>query len=266
MARQAEQVRYSPLNSPSCVLVNFVDQFGLNMTRTSIRSRKKWITVRKAVQIAALLLFIALVVIARGGGLPELINVPLRLDPLLMLAHALATRVLLVGSLLALIVVALTLVFGRAWCGWLCPLGTVLDLFTFKRWRKKSAGVSDRWRAVKYVLLLTIIVAALFGNLTLLIFDPITIMVRTVSIGVWPALDQTVTSLEHTLYQVPFLQEAIGTFDSAVRPTIFPIDPDVLSRHRVVRVDLRRHRRAQRYRAALLVPLSLPAGRLPRRD
>jgi ferredoxin len=195
------------------------------MARPSIKSRKKWITVRKAVQIAALLLFIAPVVIARRGESPELVNVPLRLDPLLMLAHALATRTLLIGSLLALIIVAPTLIFGRAWCGWLCPLGTVLDLFTLRRWHKKSAGVSDRWRAVKYVLLLTIVVAAVFGNLTLLIFDPITIMVRTVSIGVWPALDQTITSLEHTLYQVPFLQDPIGVLDNVLRPAVLPIDP-----------------------------------------
>lgn len=198
------------------------------MTRTSIRSRQKWITVRKAVQIAALLIFVALVVMARRGGWPaEIVNVPLRLDPLLMLAHALATRMLPIGSLLALIVLVLTLVFGRAWCGWLCPLGTVLDFFTLKRWRKRNAGVSDRWRAAKYVLLLTIIIAAVFGNLTLLIFDPITIMVRTVSIGVWPATDQIITSLEHTLYEVPFLQDPIGAFDTAVRPAILPIDPAI---------------------------------------
>jgi len=217
------------------------------MARTSIRSRKKWITVRKAVQITALLLFIALVVMARRGGWPaEFVNAPLRLDPLLMLAHALATRTLLIGSALALIVLVLTLIFGRAWCGWLCPLGTVLDLFTLKRLPKKlirnagsharetggmgaasaaSAGVSDKWRTVKYLLLLAIIAAAILGNLSLLIFDPITIMVRTVSIGVWPATDQIVTSLERTLYEVPFLQEPIGTFDNALRPTVFPIAP-----------------------------------------
>ncbi len=196
------------------------------MARTSIRSRKKWITVRKAVQLAALLSFIALIVMARRGGWPaEIVNVPLRLDPLLMLTHALATRTLLIGSALALIVLMLTLIFGRAWCGWLCPLGTVLDLFTFKRWRKKSAGVSDNWRTVKYLLLLVIIAAAIFGNLSLLIFDPITIMVRTISIGVWPALDQTITSLEQTLYQVPFLQDTIGAVDNALRPTVFPIEP-----------------------------------------
>ena len=204
----------------------FRESFWLDMTRTSIRSRKKWITVRKAVQIAALLTFVALIVAARRGGAPaDLVNMPLRLDPLLMLAHALATRTLLIGSALALLTLTLTLVFGRAWCGWLCPLGTVLDLFTLKRWRKKTAGVSDNWRAVKYLLLLVVIAAAASGNLSLLIFDPITIMVRTVSIGVWPALDQTITSLEHTLYQAPFLQEAIGAFDTAVRPAVLPIDP-----------------------------------------
>ena len=201
--------------------------FGFDMTRTSIRSRKKWLTIRKAVQVAALLAFIGLVVLARRGAAPELINVPLRLDPLVMLLHALATRTLLIGSALAGLTLALTLVFGRAWCGWLCPLGTTLDLFTLKRWRKRSARVSDSWRAVKYGLLLILIAAALFGNLTLLIFDPITIMIRTVAIGVWPALDQTVTTLEGTLYQAPFLRDAVGAFDGAARPVVLPIEPAV---------------------------------------
>ncbi|MFN8597971.1 MAG: 4Fe-4S binding protein [Anaerolineae bacterium] len=196
------------------------------MARTSIRSRQKWLTVRKTVQIATLLLFVAFVVMARRGGWPtELVNIPARLDPLLMLAQALATRALLIGSLLALIMIVLTLIFGRVWCGWLCPLGTVLDLFTLKRWRKKNVGMSDRWRAVKYLLLLTIFIAALFGNLSLLIFDPITIMVRTVSIGVWPATDQVVIGVERALYEVPFLQEPIGAIDTALRPAVFPIDP-----------------------------------------
>ena len=47
-----------------------------------------------------------------------------------MLTQLLASRVFLLASSLALLTVLLTLVFGRAWCGWLCPLGTLLDLFS----------------------------------------------------------------------------------------------------------------------------------------
>jgi len=192
------------------------------MARISIRSRKKWLAVRKVVQIAALLVFIALVVMARRGGWPaELVNIPVRLDPLLMLAQALATRTVLVGSLLALIVIVLTIVFGRAWCGWLCPLGTTLDLFAFKRGRKKTAEVSDQWRAAKYVLLLTILIAALFGSLSLLFLDPISLTYRTFATAAWPAFNALLSRAEAALYPVPFLQPVIDAIEN-LRGTVLP--------------------------------------------
>lgn len=197
----------------------------VSVKRNSIRSRKRWLTLRKIVQVAALIAFVLLFVAARRDGWPpDIVNVPLRIEPLAMLVYSLATRTILIGSLLALITIGLTLIFGRAWCGWLCPLGTVLDIFTPKRHRHKQSSPPEKLRTAKYVLLLTLIIAAVLGNLTLMIFDPITIMARTLSIGVWPAFDQTITSLERTLYGVPFLQESIGSFDNLMRPAVLPIE------------------------------------------
>jgi polyferredoxin len=149
----------------------------------------------------------------------------MRLDPLAMLAHLLASRTVLVGSALALITVALTLALGRVWCGWLCPLGTLLDLFSLRRWRGKREAPADSWRRAKHGLLLTILAAALLTNLTLMIFDPLTILFRTLSVSVWPAVDQLVTAAEVALYRVPLLRPAISAFDGLVRPKVLPPDP-----------------------------------------
>jgi polyferredoxin len=198
----------------------------VNLPAKPGRSRYRWTTVRRIIQYAALLLFMALFVASRRGGWPAwLVNSPMRLDPLAMLAHLLASRTFLVGSTLALVVVGLTLIFGRAWCGWLCPLGTVLDLFPLRRWQGKRTAPPDSWRSAKYGLLLVIIVAALFANLTLLIFDPLTLMFRTLSVSLWPALDQVVTATERTLYQVSWLRPAVSSFDSWIRPNILPTEP-----------------------------------------
>ncbi|MDH3675869.1 MAG: 4Fe-4S binding protein [Anaerolineae bacterium] len=189
-------------------------------------SGRRWITVRQLVQGAALLAFVVLFIGSRRGGWPaSLVNVPMRLDPLAVLAHLLASQVLLVGSTLALLTIGLTLVFGRAWCGWVCPLGTVLDLFSLRRWRDKRAAPPESWRAIKYGLLLIILFAALLGNLTLLVFDPLTLLFRTLSISVWPALDQLVTVGETTLYQISWLRPAIATFDGWIRPVLLPAEP-----------------------------------------
>ena len=95
-----------------------------------------WITARKAVQYVSLCAFLLLFLLTQSGGWPgNVVNLPMRLDPLLMLAHLFSSRTFLLGSSLALLVILGTIVFGRLWCGWICPLGTILDLFPLKRWR-----------------------------------------------------------------------------------------------------------------------------------
>ena len=199
------------------------------------KSRKKlrkgqatgpWIVFRKTVQYLALFLFIALFVWSRqGGGAGELVNLPMRLDPLLVLAALAASRTFLAGSLLALIVLLLTAVFGRAWCGWLCPLGTVLDLLPLKRWRGKRAAPGQGWRRVKFDLLIVICAAAILGNLTLLFFDPLALLLRTLTVSIWPALDRIVTALETWLVNVPFLADPLASLDGWLRPAVLPLQP-----------------------------------------
>lgn len=185
-----------------------------------------WITFRKTVQYLALIAFISLFVwSSQGGGAGNLINIPMRLDPLLMLANLAASRVFLAGSALALIIMLLTVVFGRAWCGWLCPLGTVLDIIPLSRGRGKRPAPPEGWRKVKFILVIVIFVAALLGNLTLLFFDPLALLLRTLTISLWPALDRIVTALEAALVNVPFLADPLATFDGWIRPAVLPIQP-----------------------------------------
>jgi len=185
-----------------------------------------WIFLRKTVQYLTLAIFIALFVWSRqDGGPANLINIPMRMDPLLILANLVASRTFLAGSALALIVILLTIVFGRAWCGWLCPLGTVLDIFPLNRWQKKRLAFSDGWRRVKFDFVIVIFVAALLGNLTLLFFDPLALMIRTMTVSLWPALDRIVTAVEAGLVRLPILAGPLSTFDNWIRPAVLPVQP-----------------------------------------
>ena len=182
-----------------------------------------WGVIRRTVQGLALAAFVLLFVWSRRGGWPPaLVNIPMRLDPLAMFSNLLSSRTLLLSSTLALLVLLLTLVRGRMWCGWLCPLGTVLDILSLKSWRGKRQAPPDSLRKLKHGLLLTVLLAALFTNLTLMIFDPLTLMFRTLSVSVWPAVDQVVTAAELTLYRVPALRPLVSNFDGLVRPTVLP--------------------------------------------
>jgi len=162
----------------------------------------------------------------RGGWAGNLVNIPLRLDPLVILTNLLSSHVLLAGSALAMVIVILTLIFGRAWCGWLCPLGTTLDLFSFNKGRKKNQpDPAESWRSAKYGLLLAVLVAALLGNLTLLFLDPLTILLRTLTVSIWPALDRAVTAIETVLYPLPFFSQPIAALEGFLRPSFLPTEP-----------------------------------------
>ena len=190
------------------------------------RRARRWTTIRKLVQYATLLVFIGLFVASRGSRWPaEVVNLPMRLDPLAMLAQLLASRTFLAGSTLALLTLGLTLVFGRAWCGWLCPLGTVLDLFSFRRERGQHQPPPESTRAVKHGLLLAILSAALFANLSLMVLDPLTLVYRTLATSVWPALDRLVIAAETALYRIPILHPLLSGFDRLVRPSVLPTAP-----------------------------------------
>ncbi|MFA5078823.1 MAG: 4Fe-4S binding protein, partial [Dehalococcoidia bacterium] len=177
---------------------------------------RSWLNLRTSVQIIAFIGFIILFL----GGLPLL----MRLDPLAMLSEAIAGRSVQPYLVIPLAMILLALVVGRAWCGWLCPMGTLLEWLSFNRWRTKKIRMADGWRSVKYVILLAIAGAAVFSNLTLLILDPMTIFVRTFATAVWPALDFTVNAAESALNNIPALQEPLSGFDNAIRPLLLPTD------------------------------------------
>lgn len=175
-----------------------------------------WQSLRKAVQVLAFLGFIALFLSAR----PLL----MRLDPLAMLANLVSSRQFETLSAIALIMVAISLVFGRAWCGWLCPMGTLLDWLSFLKVPFKRPKTADGWRSAKYVLLIAVIATAALSNLTLLVFDPLTIMVRTFSAAVWPALDFVVTWSESALNGVAPLQGFVAGIDNFLRPLVLSVE------------------------------------------
>ena len=195
------------------------------LDREKLLPKPAWTTARKIVQTLSLLVFLVFFITTPNNNWTgSLTNSFLRLDPLIGFANLLASRALATGVALALVTLVLTLVFGKAWCGWICPLGTLLDLFSFNRWRSVRIP-PDGWRRVKYGILLLIIFAALLGNLTLLIFDPLTILVRTFTESFWPMLDRMVTFAETSLYRYPGLREGISSFDRLIRPSLFALTP-----------------------------------------
>jgi NAD-dependent dihydropyrimidine dehydrogenase PreA subunit len=98
----------------------------------------------------------------------------LTIDPLVSLSTAIAARSWIWSLACAGIILAVCILIPRGFCGYLCPLGTTIDLFDWvvaraagKRIKKFQDRVSDNgwWVHVKYYVLLATLVAAFCGVL-----------------------------------------------------------------------------------------------------
>src|SRR5208283_3049390 len=113
------------------------------------------------------------------------------------------------GLLWSLAILIPTLFLGRFFCGWMCPLGTLLHFAgtlksPWKRGARRLASNRYRpWQIAKYWLLLMLLASALCGITLLLALDPISIMVRSLGVSVLPALDRW--SLRPPHFQQAFL-------------------------------------------------------------
>ncbi len=115
---------------------------------------------------------------------------------------------------LGVITLALTVTIGRVWCSWLCPMGSLLDWIPSRHVQKDKLDIDRRWRQVKYFLLFIILIGALFGVLTLMIFDPITLLYRTITNVLLPAFTLFITGAEKLLYSVVQFKPAVEWFDT----------------------------------------------------
>jgi polyferredoxin len=115
-------------------------------------------------------------------------------DPFVGAMTLLSTHTVYRGLLWSLGVLALTLVFGRVFCGWICPFGTLHHFFGWifpSRYGKggkrvESNKTSARQRA-KYYLLYAFLAASLAGSAVGGLFDPICVAVRAIGLAVIPA-------------------------------------------------------------------------------
>ena len=192
------------------------------LKQTKNKKYSRWILVRKVVQFFFLAVVIVLFLISRQdtpGN--DLIDYFFRFDPLLAISSMVASRTFLLTSAIESgLAIILAIVAGRAWCGWICPLGTILDSTTIKK--TNATKLPESLRSIKYGLLLMILTAALFGNLTLMFFDPLTIFYRSLTNVFLPILNQAVTVVENFLYPIPFFQDPLTWLESVLRPNLLP--------------------------------------------
>lgn len=156
---------------------------------------------RRAVQLACLFGFVVLVVAtatsaAQGYAVPALAALPFHLDPLVAVLAVLAGTATLAVVLWGLAAVAFALLVGRAFCGWICPLGTAMDAVRrlaapltcrlHRRTNARTAGWLGRLGRWPLAVLLALLLATALGLPLLGVLEPLAITERAIATAVVP--------------------------------------------------------------------------------
>ncbi len=166
---------------------------------------------RNLVQALSLLLFSTLFVLATYR-LPDWIpaDIYLRLDPLLGINAIFAAREMIPRALFGLVTIGATLVVGRFFCGYVCPMGVAIDLLDVLFFRKKKRlGLKkeNEFRKMKYFFLFIFLTAALTGLSLAFLMDPMALLTRFYTYFIYP-LATTLVNLLLDLLRPLF--QAIG--------------------------------------------------------
>jgi polyferredoxin len=181
-------------------------------------------TARRVFQILFLLLFLVLFLLAT---FPFETRVPvdlfLRLDPLSQFSAVVASRVWIPKAAVSLVLVALTLLLGRFFCGWICPLGTSIDAFdnAVRAKSKNEQKRNSRW--LKYAILLVCLIAALFSVQLAGFLDPIPLFTRSVTTALYPVVAFWLQSALDSLGRVGFLESAVSSVDAFLHGFLLPV-------------------------------------------
>ena len=90
------------------------------------------------------------------------------LDPLVSVSAAVAARMFVWSLAVAAGVILVGVLLPRAFCGYVCPLGTLIDVFDWllgKAGRPSAFGQRGWWSGVRYYLLAVVLIAAGSGVL-----------------------------------------------------------------------------------------------------
>jgi MauM/NapG family ferredoxin protein len=129
-----------------------------------------------------------------SAEVPLPVEAYLLIDPLLGATTLLSSWSIPGWTILGLIVLGSAALLGRAFCGWICPMGTMNHLVSAIRpgkrgKRRLEANRTRPYQKAKYVVLVGVLVAALCGSAVGGLLDPIAMATRGVSLTFLPLLN-----------------------------------------------------------------------------
>jgi len=133
--------------------------------------------------------------------IPYPVNAFFTIDALAGITAMAAGRKIILFFWPLILLIPFTILFGRFFCGWICPLGGSLDIVGRKS-RNRSPSPTGTFYPVKDIALLILLVASLFAvNLSGLV-DPLSILIRGLAMGVVHPLEKSVHILFDTAWRL----------------------------------------------------------------
>ena len=190
-----------------------------------MKKQNKIRLVRRVVQVIFLLIFLYLLAnTSYPMKTPINTMIFLKLSPLISIISIIAGRAFFSLFWISLVILALSLVFGRYFCGWICPFGTTFDVTDrlLSKVRKKSFTTKRKIHHIKYWILIVLVVTAVFGLNLSGWFDPISWSTRVYGLVVHPSayfLSDYATAkigwqplrwMQHIIFHP---QSGVGSFD-----------------------------------------------------
>jgi len=146
----------------------------------------------------------------------------LRTDPLLALSSGIAVRHLSLWMIPAALLLFAALFIGRYYCGWICPLGTILD-GADRIIGKKDNRQMIHLRWIKFSILVMIIAGSFVSFQLAGFFDPISLLTRTAAVVLYPLFVLAAEGLLSLLMAIPFLTETVFRLSDALRGSVLPV-------------------------------------------
>ncbi|MBF0452903.1 MAG: 4Fe-4S binding protein [Candidatus Magnetomorum sp.] len=158
--------------------------------------------IRRISQIFFLLLFLFLFRNTDYPGqetIPYAVNLFFCWNPLIAVSVMLIAKTVMVIFLPAIGIVVLTIIFGRVFCSWMCPLGTLLDMF-----QRFIPGTHTRGNThfpdIRYSVFILTIMSALAGLQLVGFVDPFSILFRGLTFVVDPLMNIILVGFFDYLY------------------------------------------------------------------
>lgn len=151
-----------------------------------------------------LLFFIFLFIQTESKGDDTLgypVKIFLDFDPFIFITTLLATHAAKIPAafFLSITTIFITIVLGRVFCGWVCPLGTLNNIVSSLR-KSRKKNLHPNWHKVKYYILIGTLISSLFTLQMAGLMDPISLLIRSFSLSIYPLFNYGIRSIFDAIY------------------------------------------------------------------